>query len=71
AKDNARILADTLAGRRSGAYAEAVALNTGALLWIAGRADTLAAGTAEAREALADGRAGERLDHLRALTTED
>ncbi|MGH8128724.1 MAG: anthranilate phosphoribosyltransferase, partial [Gammaproteobacteria bacterium] len=42
AKDNARILADTLAGRRSGAYAEAVALNTGALLWIAGRADTLA-----------------------------
>jgi len=67
--DNARALAETLAGRRSGAYAEAVALNTGALLWVAGRAETLAMGTAEAREALASGQAGERLEHLQALTS--
>lgn len=66
--DNARALAETLAGRRTGAYAEAIALNTGALLWVAGRAETLAMGTAEAREALASGRAGQRLEHLQALT---
>ncbi|MGH8272729.1 MAG: anthranilate phosphoribosyltransferase [Gammaproteobacteria bacterium] len=66
---NACALAAALNGEDKGAYAEAIALNTGALLWIAGRADTLAVGTAEAREALSDGRAGERLDHLRALTT--
>lgn len=67
--ENARALAETLAGRRHGAYAEAIALNTGALLWVAGRAGGLAAGTEEARDALASGRAGERLEHLRALTS--
>lgn len=67
-EENARAMAETLAGRKDGAYAEAIALNTGALLWVAGRADSLAAGTEAAREVLADGRAGERLDHLRELT---
>jgi len=70
-EDNARVLAETLAGRRDGAYAEAVAINTGALLWVAGHAGSLALGTGEAREALASGRAGERLEHLRDLMAGD
>ncbi len=66
--DNARALAATLAGTETGAYAEAIALNTGALLWVAERAASLAEGTAQAREALASGRAGKRLERLRVLS---
>lgn len=69
-EDNARSLAAVLAGKDRGAYAEAIALNTGALLWVAGRAESLAHGTALARAALADGRAGERLERLRVLSRE-
>lgn len=66
--DNARALAAVLAGEESGAYAEAIALNTGALLWIAERAESLTEGTAMAWEALASGRAGKRLEQLRTLS---
>lgn len=62
---NAAVLAATLAGRGPPAYRDAVALNTGALLWIAGRAADLTEGTAQAQAALADGLAAERLERLR------
>lgn len=67
-EDNARALEAVLNGRDTGAYAEAIALNTGALLWVAGRADSLAGGTDLAGDALASGRAGERLARLRTLS---
>ncbi|MGH8225347.1 MAG: anthranilate phosphoribosyltransferase [Gammaproteobacteria bacterium] len=70
-EDNALALAAVLAGEKRGAYAEAIALNTGALLWIAERAASLADGTEQAREALASGRAGERLERLRLLSKGD
>lgn len=66
AADNADALTTLLAGRAEGAYAEAVALNAGAVLWVARRADTLAAGTAAARDAIASGRCHGRLE--RAVT---
>lgn len=65
---NARSLAAALGGEDAGAYAEAIALNTGALLWVAGRAESLTDGTEQAWEALASGRAGERLEKLRVLS---
>jgi anthranilate phosphoribosyltransferase len=50
-----------LDGRGAPAHRDAVALNAGALLWIAGAAPTLRAGAARAREILAGGGAGRRL----------
>jgi anthranilate phosphoribosyltransferase len=60
-EDNARWLQQLLAGRGSAAHNEAVALNTGALLWVAGRAETIGAGLEQALDALASGGAAERL----------
>jgi len=65
AAENAAALADVLCGGGRPAYRDALALNTGALLWAAGRAPSLRDGTGQALEALADGRAGERLERLR------
>lgn len=58
---NARALERVLAGDAECAYADAIALNAGALLWAAGRADSFAAGCARARAALGSGGAGRRL----------
>ncbi|MDX1387557.1 MAG: anthranilate phosphoribosyltransferase [Acidobacteriota bacterium] len=60
--DNAAAMCALLAGRENGAYRDAVALNAGALAWVAGRSPTLAEGATIAREALTSGRAGERLE---------
>lgn len=65
---NARALMAALGGEETGAYAEAIALNTGALLWVAERAASLTDGVEQARDALASGRAGERLEQLRVLS---
>lgn len=62
---NAAVLAETLAGRGPAAYRDAVALNTGALLWIAGCSGDLAEGTARAQAALADGLGMASLERLR------
>jgi len=62
--DGARWLRRLLAGDGEPAHATAVALNTGALLWISGKACSLAEGTGTAREALAGGRALPHLDQL-------
>jgi anthranilate phosphoribosyltransferase len=61
APQNARWLAQVLAGRGPDAHADVVALNAGALAWVAGRAATLADGLGAARAALLGGGAAERL----------
>ncbi len=60
--ENAAALRLLLEGRGSGAHADAVALNAGALAWIAGRASSLREGVATAREAIAGGGAIHRFD---------
>jgi anthranilate phosphoribosyltransferase len=57
-------LRQVLAGLGSTASSAAVAMNAGALLWIAGAAPTLRAGVAEAAAVLRSGAAGERLERL-------
>lgn len=60
--ENAAALRALLEGRPSGPYRDAVALNAGALAWIAGRAESLAEGTSRARATIDSGRAAARLD---------
>lgn len=59
--DGARWLAATLAGRGPRDATAAVAINAGALLWIADHADSLAEGTARAHDLLRSGAPAERL----------
>jgi len=65
---NAEALRAMLAGNGPRAYRDAVALNTGALLWTAELAPDLHAGTEMALAAITDGRASERLERLRAIS---
>jgi len=60
---NTRRLQEVLAGERSAA-SEAVALNAGAALYVAGMVDGLAGGVKAAREVLASGAAGGLLETL-------
>jgi anthranilate phosphoribosyltransferase len=66
---NARWLRGLLAGQGPEAHAQAVALNTGALLWISDQAKDLATGYQRAREALDAGGAAERLAAWAKLTS--
>lgn len=66
-EENAAELVAVLAGGGRRAYRDAIALNAGALLWVADRAETLADGVGQAAAALANGAAAERLEHLRAV----
>ncbi len=59
--ENLGLLVAVLEGRGAAAHRDAVALNAGALHWIAGRSATLADGVAAAREAVAGGGAARRL----------
>jgi len=59
---NARALRRLLEGRENGAYADVVALNAGALAWIAGKAAGFADGVSLARDALRSGRPARRLE---------
>lgn len=59
--ENAALLLALLRGEGPEAHQHAVALNTGALAWIAGRADTLGDGVALAMAALERGGAAHRL----------
>ncbi|MDQ3493466.1 MAG: anthranilate phosphoribosyltransferase [Chloroflexota bacterium] len=63
---NAAIIRDVFSGRGTAAQRDAVALNAGAALEVAGRADDLPEGVAMALEAISGGAAGEQLDRLRA-----
>jgi len=62
AATNAEELRRLLAGKGRGAFADAVALNAGALAWIAGRSPDLARGVALCRDAIAGGGGIRRLD---------
>ncbi|MGH8311725.1 MAG: anthranilate phosphoribosyltransferase [Gammaproteobacteria bacterium] len=66
-QENAVVLETTLAGGGPRAYRDAIALNAGALLWVAGHARDLRAGTQQAMAVLADGLAADRLASLRAF----
>ncbi len=67
-EENAAALAAVLEGRGSVAYREAIALNAGALLWIAERVENLRQGVEMALAALANGEAAKRLERLRKLS---
>jgi len=69
--ENARRLEAILGGRETGAAADAVALNAGAALLVAGRAADLREGTAAALELLASGAALERLHALAARSRKE
>ena len=66
---NAAVTRRIFAGE-SGPARDLAALNAGAAIYVAGRADTLEAGVRAAEEALDSGRAAEALDTLVALTQE-
>lgn len=67
AAQNAAELRAVLAGVGRPAYRDAVLLNAGAALLVAGRADTVAEGVAMAREAITSGAALGKLDALAAF----
>ena len=60
-EENARITKAILAGEK-GAKADAVVLNAGAGIYIAGKADSLAEGIKKAQEIIDSGRAAEKLE---------
>lgn len=71
AAQNAHWLTELLAGRGDEAHQQAVALNAGAVAWIAGRARDLRQGYEQALAALASGGAAERLARWARLSQEN
>jgi anthranilate phosphoribosyltransferase len=69
ARDNAAIIQTVFDGE-AGPRRDAVILNGGAALYVAGVADSLEAGVYAARDAIDDGRAAATLDRLIAFTNE-
>jgi len=69
AADNARIARAVLSGE-NGARAEIVLANAGAALYVAGAAPTIRDGVAQARQAIASGKAMQKLEQLIAVTRE-
>jgi anthranilate phosphoribosyltransferase len=67
--DNAAIIRAIFDGSHRGPAADVVALNAGAALVVAGRAEILAEGVALARETIASGRTAALLERLRARET--
>lgn len=65
AEVNASFILDILQGNREGAAADFFSMNAAAALYAAGMADTYARGFDMARQALASGRAMQKLDQLR------
>lgn len=66
--DNARLLREAISGQGRPAHREAIAVNAGALLYLAGPADSLADGAAMAREQIASGAVA---THLESMTKAD
>ena len=64
-EDNARTIERVLRGKEGGAARAAVALNAGAAVYVAGKADSLREGVERAEEALESGAGWERLEALR------
>ncbi|MEF8812416.1 MAG: anthranilate phosphoribosyltransferase [Halovenus sp.] len=67
AADSAAITETVLTGEREDYFADAVALNAAVRIYAGGDAPSIDAGLTQAREAIADGRAVDRLDALRAF----
>jgi anthranilate phosphoribosyltransferase len=67
AADSARIAEQVVAGERDDEFADAVALNAGLRVYARGDAEDVAAGVEMARDAVADGAAGDVLGRLRAF----
>ena len=67
-QENARWFGQALMGKASDPQLAAIALNAGALLWTAGRADTLQLGYQRARAALAAGSPGDLLERWATLS---
>ncbi len=65
---NREILLDILHGRDTGPRADIVALNAGAALYVAGKAESIGDGIALSRELIATGKAIAKLDQLRECT---
>lgn len=70
AAQNLTILNDLLSGRRS-VYLEAVEVNAGALIYVAGRTSSLAEGIVEARAAVESGAARKKLSDWVAASNEE
>jgi anthranilate synthase/phosphoribosyltransferase len=68
ADDNATLAKDLLAGVGRPALRDAVSLNAGAALWLAGLAPSIEAGFAEARKTFEDGRLVSKLNQVKAAT---
>ena len=66
--DNARLLHEALAGQGRPAHREAIAVNAGALLYLAGPADSLADGAAMAREQIGSGAVATHLESMTKAT---
>ncbi len=67
-EENARTIEGVLRGRVGGAARAAVALNAGAAIYVAGRAESLVDGVRQAEEALDGGAGWQSLEALRAAT---
>ncbi|MBP5748265.1 MAG: bifunctional anthranilate synthase component II/anthranilate phosphoribosyltransferase, partial [Treponema sp.] len=63
--DNANMALEVLEGKGRRAVREAVALNTGAVLYISGKARTIAEGYKAALEAIDSGKAKAKLEQIR------
>jgi anthranilate phosphoribosyltransferase len=67
AADSAGLTDSVLAGEQDGVFADAIALNAAMRIYAGGEVEHIEAGLDRAREALASGEAGARLDELRAF----
>ena len=62
--DNARLLREAVSGEGRPAHRDAIAVNAGALLYLTGRADSLADGTAAALEQILSGGVARHLESM-------
>ncbi|MGN1468164.1 MAG: anthranilate phosphoribosyltransferase [Ruminococcus sp.] len=69
-KENAEIAKDILSGKEKGAKRDAVALNAGLSLYIAGKADSIKEGIALAQEIIDSGKAYEKIEQFAAATNQ-
>lgn len=67
-KENAKITIDILSGKEKGAKRDAVLLNSGIALYIAGKADSIGEGTAMAADIIDSGKALEKMNAFVSLT---
>ncbi len=70
-QENARLLREVFKGRGAPAHRDALAVNAGALLYLAGPADNLADGTAMALQQIASGRVATHLDSMTRATGQE